>query len=145
MALLDKTTLQKSAGLLNATAPEDHFLAYITEGERDMLIQAGGKETATKSGIKAYPGGAGTPGGYQGDWGGGNDSGGNDSGGNDHQPPSRPNPHTDSGSSVATPSKADLGNVDAEEEYLLPDKDHYQATQKAINAAIKEGRKYTLY
>jgi len=145
MALLNKTTLQKSAGLLNATAPEDHFLAYITEGERDMLIQAGGKETATKSGIKAYPGGAGTPGGYQGDWGGGNDSGGNDSGGNDHQPPSRPNPHTDSGSSVATPSKADLGNVDAEEEYLLPDKDHYQATQKAINAAIKEGRKSGTY
>ena len=140
MALLNKTTLQKSAGLLNATAPEDHFLAYITEGERDMLIQAGGKETATKSGIKAYPGGAGTPGGYQGDWGGGNDSGGND-----HQPPSRPNPHTDSGSSVATPSKADLGNVDAEEEYLLPDKDHYQATQKAINAAIKEGRKSGTY
>ena len=56
MALLNKTTLQKSAGLLNATAPEDHFLAYITEGERDMLIQAGGKETATKSGINAYPG-----------------------------------------------------------------------------------------
>lgn len=55
MALLDKTTLQKSAGLLNATAPEDHFLAYITEGERNMLVQAGGKETLTKSGIKAYP------------------------------------------------------------------------------------------
>jgi len=92
MALLNKTTLQKSAGLLNATAPEDHFLAYITEGERDMLIQAGGKETATKSGIKAYPGGAGTPGGYQGDWGGGNDSGGNDSGGNDHHPPGPSDP-----------------------------------------------------
>jgi hypothetical protein len=55
MALLDKTTLQKSAGLLNATAPEDHFLAYITEGERDMLVRAGGKETSTVSGIKAYP------------------------------------------------------------------------------------------
>ena len=47
--------LKKYAGLLNEEAPEDHFLAYITEGERDMLIQAGGKETATKSGIKAYP------------------------------------------------------------------------------------------
>ena len=55
MALLDKTTLQKSAGLLNATAPEDHFLAYITEGERDMLVRAGGKETSTVSGINAYP------------------------------------------------------------------------------------------
>jgi len=55
MALLNKTTLQKSVGLLNATAPEDHFLAYITEGERDMLVRAGGKETSTVSGINAYP------------------------------------------------------------------------------------------
>ena len=62
MALLDKTTLQKSAGLLNATAPEDHFLAYITEGERDMLVRAGGKEKPTASGIFSYqpPGGGAT-------------------------------------------------------------------------------------
>ena len=55
MSLLKKDQLQKSAGLLNASAPEDHFLAYITEGEKDMLVKAGGKETATPSGILAYP------------------------------------------------------------------------------------------
>ncbi len=47
--------LKKSAGLLNESAPKDHFLAYITADEKDMLVQAGGKETPTASGIKAYP------------------------------------------------------------------------------------------
>ena len=57
MGLLEN--LQHSAGLLNDEAPKDHFLAYITEGERDMLVQAGGKETPTASGIFSYqpPGG----------------------------------------------------------------------------------------
>ena len=53
MGLLEN--LQHSAGLLNDEAPKDHFLAYITEGEKDMLVQAGGKETPTASGINAYP------------------------------------------------------------------------------------------
>ena len=47
--------LKKYAGLLNDEAPKDHFLAYITEDEKDMLVKAGGKETATQSGILAYP------------------------------------------------------------------------------------------
>ncbi len=59
MGLLEN--LQHSAGLLNDEAPKDHFLAYITEGERDMLVQAGGKETPTASGINAYPPGMGDP------------------------------------------------------------------------------------
>ena len=48
-------SLKKYAGLLNDEAPEDHFLAYITPGERDMLVEAGGKKTPTESGIFAYP------------------------------------------------------------------------------------------
>lgn len=53
--------LKKYAGLLNEEAPKDHFLAYITEDEKDMLVKAGGKETATPSGILAYPPGMGDP------------------------------------------------------------------------------------
>jgi hypothetical protein len=47
--------LKKYAGLLNDEAPENHFLAYITPGERDMLVDAGGVKTPTPSGIFAYP------------------------------------------------------------------------------------------
>ena len=47
--------LKKFAGLLNEEAPENHFLAYITPNERDMLVEAGGKKTPTESGIFAYP------------------------------------------------------------------------------------------
>ncbi len=56
--------LKKYAGLLNEEAPENHFLAYITPSERDMLVDAGGVKTPTESGIFAYPPGYG--GGYQG-------------------------------------------------------------------------------
>ena len=69
--------LQKYAGLLNDEAPKDHFLAYITPSERDMLVDAGGVKTPTPSGIFAYPPGYG--GGYQG--GGGRSSGGGSSSG----------------------------------------------------------------
>lgn len=47
--------LKKYAGLLNDEAPENHFLAYITPSERDMLVEAGGVKTPTESGIFAYP------------------------------------------------------------------------------------------
>ena len=47
--------LKQYAGLLNDEAPEDHFLAYITPSERDMLVEAGGVKTPTSSGIFAYP------------------------------------------------------------------------------------------
>jgi hypothetical protein len=53
--------LKKYAGLLNDEAPENHFLAYITPGERDMLVNAGGVKTPTPSGIFAYPPGMGDP------------------------------------------------------------------------------------
>ncbi len=63
MSLL-KSDLKISAGLLKESAPENHLLAYITPGERDMLVQAGGIKTPTLSGIFAYPPGYG--GDYQG-------------------------------------------------------------------------------
>ena len=53
--------LKQYAGLLNEEAPKDHFLAYITASERDMLVEAGGKKTPTESGIFAYPPGMGDP------------------------------------------------------------------------------------
>ena len=53
--LLKDDKLQAYAGLLNEKAPKDHFLAYITPSERDMLVEAGGKKTPTESGIFAYP------------------------------------------------------------------------------------------
>ena len=53
--------LKKYAGLLNDEAPENHFLAYITPSERDMLVNAGGVKTSTPSGIFAYPPGMGDP------------------------------------------------------------------------------------
>jgi len=55
MSLLENKKLKKAAGLLNSEAPDDHFLAYITADERDMLVDAGGVKTATASGIMAYP------------------------------------------------------------------------------------------
>jgi len=54
MALL-KSDLKISAGLLKEAAPENHLLAYITPGERNMLVDAGGVKTPTESGIFAYP------------------------------------------------------------------------------------------
>ena len=86
MGLL-KSDLRISAGLLKEAAPDNHLLAYITPNERDMLIKSGGKETSTSSGIKAYPGGGGTPGGYQGDWGDSNTSTDSTSGPEDDNQP----------------------------------------------------------
>jgi len=56
MSLLENKKLKKAAGLLNSEAPDDHFLAYITADERDMLVDAGGVKTPTESGVFAYPG-----------------------------------------------------------------------------------------
>ena len=51
--------LKQYTGLLNQAAPKDHSLAYITEDERNMLVDAGGQEKSTPSGILSYqpPGG----------------------------------------------------------------------------------------
>ena len=75
-------------GSMKKIKGQDHMLAYITPGERDMLVDLGGQETMTKEGILAYP-----PGG--GDWGGGGgkgDQSGNQSGGGGGNGDNEPNP-----------------------------------------------------
>ena len=140
--------LKKYAGLLNDLAPENHLLAYITPQERDMLVDAGGVKTPTPSGIFAYPplGQAGTSpgtttsGGSAYSGGGGGGGGG---GGQSYSPPSAPpsilNPPTTS-TPVSTYDEAGItiGNIDAEDEYLAPDPDHFKATQKAIGKTNQE-------
>ena len=137
--------LKQYAGLLNDEAPEDHFLAYITPGERDMLVEAGGKKTPTESGIFAYPPGE--------KYGGTNSSGGfndptpsspssnsvssNDNSDNDNNYTPPPNT-VDVGFQEALKDPYNTGNVDAEDEYLAPDIDHYKATQKAIDQSKKD-------
>jgi len=103
--------LKQYAGLLNEAAPKNHFLAYITPKERDMLVDAGGVKTSTQSGIFAYP-----PGG--GDWGGGmSESGGGKGGGGwgnsgREQGASRNRSQTKSTSTVSAPAggASKLGN-----------------------------------
>ena len=153
--LLKDDKLQAYAGLLNDEAPENHFLAYITPGERDMLVEAGGKKTPTESGIFAYPpgekyGGTNSSGGF-------NDptpsSGGSSNNNNNNNNNSGNNDYTGSDAgfvvSQQTPTTydeagIDMGNVDAEDEYLAPDPDHYKATQKAIGKTNKELRELGL-
>lgn len=137
--------LKQYAGLLNDEAPKDHFLAYITSGEKDMLVDAGGVKTPTSSGIFAYPPGE--------KYGGTNSSGGfndptpsspssssssDNSGSSDDNYPSNPPPSNtvDVGFQEALKDPYNTGNVDAEDEYIAPDIDHYKATQKAINNSI---------
>ena len=63
---------------------QEHQLSYITSNEAQNLVDQGGQPTMTNEGVIAYPGGAGTPGGY----GGGPGTGGNgsaDRGGKAHQ------------------------------------------------------------
>ena len=82
MSLLENKQLKKAAGLLNSEAPDDHFLAYITTEERDMLVDAGGKKTATASGVFAYPGHHGSSGSSMGQSQGSSNN--NDNQGSDH-------------------------------------------------------------
>ena len=137
--------LKKYAGLLNDEAPENHFLAYITPNERDMLVNAGGVKTPTPSGIFAYP-----PSDYYG--GTHSDkpqrtrtntppSNDNNNNNNDDPIPSQPpinfnnnqqNPNIEFEGVSSELSPYETGMVDAEDEYLAPDKDHWKATQKAI-------------
>ena len=143
--------LKKYAGLLNDLAPKNHLLAYITPQERDMLVDAGGVKTPTPSGIFAYPpegqyGSSGT-GSYDGGSTGMGVGGGENTPGGDNSPAAGGS-GDDSGSNqnnfVPTNSYDTAGivtgNVDAEDEYLAPDPDHYKATQKAIGKTNKELR-----
>ena len=96
--------LKKYAGLLNEEAPENHFLAYITPGERDMLVDAGGVKTPTPSGIFAYPPGYGGSG-YQG----GNNASDNATGGQGGLSGTGTDGQGSTGGSGDTPSPGDTG------------------------------------
>ena len=146
MGLLEN--LQHSAGLLNDEAPKDHFLAYITEGERDMLVQAGGKETPTASGINAYPppgeyGGAGYVGSAGTGTGSGHRGGGAD---RDPQPVSSPQPQDRIqriGSGIEPgyrPEDAQPYGLSKEEAYRQGKitKDQYESTDVAIDRSTQE-------
>jgi len=140
--------LKKYAGLLNDEAPKDHFLAYITPSEKNMLVEAGGVKTPTPSGIFAYPpqdnytssydssqntsgrtsstSGAGGGSGYSG----GNNNNNNNNNQNDNR-------QTYSATTQYETTPQFMGTVDAEDEYMAPDKDHWKATQKAIKELNK--------
>jgi len=151
--------LKKYAGLLNDIAPKGEFLAYINQDEAEMLKDNGALGLLTPQGIPsyrgagAYQGGSGAPGSAESSSssssssssGGGNSGGGGGGGGGgqSYSPPSAPpsilNPPTTS-TPVSTYDEAGItmGNVDAEDEYLAPDPDHFKATQKAIGKTQKE-------
>ncbi len=162
--------LKKYAGLLNDIAPKGEFLAYINQDEAEMLKDNGALGLLTPQGIPSYVGGSygsSGGGGYQGgsgasgsaesssssssSSGGGNSGGGGGGGGGgqSYSPPSAPpsilNPPTVS-TPVSTYDEAgiDLGGVDAEDEYLAPDPDHFKATQKAIGKTNQELRELGL-
>ena len=158
--------LKKYAGLLNDIAPKGEFLAYINQDEAEMLKDNGALGLLTPQGIPsyrgagAYQGGSGAPGSAESSSssssssssGGGNSGGGGGGGGGGGQsysPPSAPpsilNPPTTS-TPVSTYDEAGItmGNVDAEDEYLAPDPDHFKATQKAIGKTNQELRELGL-
>jgi len=151
--------LKKYAGLLNDIAPKGEFLAYINQDEAEMLKDNGALGLLTPQGIPSYrgaggyQGGSGAPGSAESSSssssssssGGGNSGGGGGGGGGgqSYSPPSAPpsilNPPTTS-TPVSTYDEAGItmGNIDAEDEYLAPDPDHFKATQKAIGKTQKE-------
>ncbi len=108
-----------------------------------MLIKSGGKETSTPSGIFAYPPpGEKGGGGYMGSSSDKTTSSSRDYGfsGENNQSDQNDNEPVPYKKAYVAPYefktvnevKAELGTVDAEDEYLEPDKDHWKATQKAI-------------
>ena len=104
---------------------QDHQLSYITAGEANTLVNQGGVPTMTDSGVMAYP-----PPGEKG--GPGSGSEGRSPGGEgrgQHQSPTYQNIH-DTGAITQT------YQVDAEDEYMSPDRDHWKDTQNSIKKSI---------
>ena len=129
-------------------------LVYITEAEKGLLTDANlhgslknGKPNMGASGLLSYDGwgdvsngvsdtsssNAGAEGG-QGSGSSGNSGYQGDSGNNY----TVPTPDSPPGVAPISYDEAgiDIGNVDAEDEYLAPDIDHFKATQKTINNSI---------
>jgi len=129
-------------------------LAYITEAEKGLLLDANlhgslkdGKPNVGASGLLSYDGWGSTDPGQNragGDVSNTMDRGGND--GNDRMGASSGSSNFTGniGGSTYDEAGIDIGNVDAEDEYLAPDPDHYKATQKAIGKTNEELRELGL-
>jgi len=129
---------------------KSHYLAYITPDEGKSLVDQGGQEVVTDSGIPAYPppgerggGGYDAPSSPESTSGGG--GGGGPPGGGDPGMRSAPAPTGPTMGDVAGPTYTEPTNVDAEDEYLAPDKEHWNQTQKEINTKIREAKKDDRY
>ena len=144
--------LKEYAGLLNQAAPKNHFLAYITKDEKDMLVKAGGKETATQSGILAYPP-LGEPGTSPGTGSKGEPVGGSPGGGDtgmtyhttpqSYQAPTQQDRIQRIGSGIEPgyrPEDAQPYGLSKEEAYRQGKitKDQYESTDVAIDRSIQE-------
>jgi hypothetical protein len=115
---------------------QDHQLSYITAGEANTLVNQGGVPTMTDSGVMAYPPGMGDPN-YDGSGGGTyGGSGGNQPDNNPSNGGDGDNNRPDVGFQEALKDPYNTGNVDAEDEYMSPDRDHYNQTQKDIKESI---------
>ena len=145
--------LKNAVGLLNAQAPEGEFLAYINPNEAKMLKDAGGSGLLTPQGIPSYRG----VGGYQSgqsapasssdkgevssdsgfSGGGGNNNNNNNNNNNTGGGGGNDNREQYGAVTQYTTTKQAMGTVDAEDEYLAPDIDHFKATQKAIKKSNK--------
>ena len=144
--------LKNAVGLLNAQAPEGEFLAYINPDEAKMLKDAGGSGLLTPQGIPSYriayageqysggsssdKGEVSSDSGFSGSGGNNNNNNNNNNntgggGGND-------NKEQYSAVTQYTTTPQAMGTVDAEDEYLAPDIDHFKATQKAIKSTISD-------
>ena len=129
-------------------------LVYITEAEKGLLADANlhgslknGKPNVGASGLLSYDGFGSTDPGQNrsgGDVGGGMDRGGND--GNDRMGASSGSSNFVGDIQGSTYDEAGTGvtDVDAEDEYLEPDNDHFKATQKAIGKTNEELRELGL-
>ena len=137
-------------------------LAYITEAEKGLLLDANlhgslkdGKPNVGASGLLSYDGWGDVSSGGVSDTSGGNagaeggQGSGNSGGGSGYQSSNSGNNYTTptpvSPPGVAPVSTYDeagitMGDIDAEDEYLAPDPDHYKATQKAIGKTNQELR-----
>tara|TARA_E500000318_G_scaffold40856_1_gene39075 strand:+ start:1923 stop:2990 length:1068 start_codon:yes stop_codon:yes gene_type:complete len=138
--------LKNLAGLLNQAAPEGEFLAYINPNEAKMLKDAGGAGLLTPQGIPSYrseaaqsnrTGGSSRTGSSSSSSSDDSNDSNDDGGGNDNR-------QNYSATTQYSTTPQAMGTVDAENEYLAPDKDHFQATQKAIGKTNDELRKLGL-
>jgi len=129
-------------------------LAYITEAEKGLLLDANlhgslkdGKPNVGASGLLSYDGWGSTDPGQNragGDVSNTMDRGGND--GNDRMGASSGSSNFVGDIQGSTYDEAGTGvtDVDAEDEYLEPDNDHFKATQKAIGKTNEELRELGL-